>query len=76
MTNSQCSKGMEKETYFDCGRKGTPVRYTTCIQPKSGYNLLVSKKVGRNAPCRCGSGKKAKHCCGAETKYYSAKAVK
>lgn len=23
-----------------------------------------SKKVGRNAPCPCGSGKKYKHCCG------------
>jgi hypothetical protein len=22
-------------------------------------------KVGRNDPCRCGSGKKYKHCCGA-----------
>ena len=25
----------------------------------------VSEKVGRNAPCPCGSGKKYKHCCGA-----------
>jgi len=24
------------------------------------------KKVGRNAPCPCGSGKKYKHCCGAQ----------
>lgn len=24
----------------------------------------ASAKVGRNAPCPCGSGKKAKHCCG------------
>jgi preprotein translocase subunit SecA len=23
-----------------------------------------SQKVGRNAPCPCGSGKKYKHCCG------------
>ncbi|MDJ0823498.1 MAG: SEC-C metal-binding domain-containing protein [Paracoccaceae bacterium] len=22
------------------------------------------KKVGRNAPCPCGSGRKYKHCCG------------
>ena len=22
------------------------------------------KKIGRNAPCPCGSGKKYKHCCG------------
>ncbi|HAS27623.1 MAG TPA: hypothetical protein DCR59_00205 [Dehalococcoidia bacterium] len=25
----------------------------------------VKIKVGRNAPCPCGSGKKYKHCCGA-----------
>ena len=25
----------------------------------------VSKKVGRNDPCPCGSGKKYKKCCGA-----------
>lgn len=25
--------------------------------------LAVSDKVGRNAPCPCGSGKKYKHCC-------------
>ena len=24
------------------------------------------KKVGRNDPCPCGSGKKYKHCCGKE----------
>jgi preprotein translocase subunit SecA len=23
------------------------------------------KKIGRNEPCSCGSGKKFKHCCGA-----------
>jgi hypothetical protein len=26
---------------------------------------VLSAKVGRNAPCRCGSGKKYKNCCGA-----------
>jgi SWIM/SEC-C metal-binding protein len=25
---------------------------------------VVEKKVGRNAPCPCGSGKKFKKCCG------------
>jgi uncharacterized protein YecA (UPF0149 family) len=24
-------------------------------------------KIGRNDPCRCGSGKKYKHCCGKAT---------
>ena len=26
---------------------------------------LAQKKIGRNEPCFCGSGKKYKHCCGA-----------
>ena len=28
-------------------------------------NPTNEMKVGRNAPCPCGSGKKYKHCCGA-----------
>lgn len=32
---------------------------------------MVSRKIRGNDPCHCGSGKKAKHCCGTETKYYS-----
>ncbi len=31
-------------------------------QKKSG-TVVVGKKVGRNDPCPCGSGKKYKHCC-------------
>ncbi len=31
---------------------------------KSSYELLLGKKVGRNEPCPCGSGKKYKRCCG------------
>ena len=34
-------------------------RPTIIDQIKSG------KKIGRNEPCSCGSGKKFKHCCGA-----------
>ena len=26
--------------------------------------LKTPKKIGRNSPCTCGSGKKYKHCCG------------
>ena len=32
-------------------------------QKKSG-TVIVGKKVGRNDPCPCGSGKKYKQCCG------------
>ena len=29
--------------------------------------LLVEKKIGRNEPCPCSSGKKYKKCCGMST---------
>ena len=31
---------------------------------KKGDPNLTKKKLGRNEPCYCGSGKKYKHCCG------------
>lgn len=45
----------------------------TLITPRKGDNQITARKTGRNEPCPCGSGKKAKRCCGAETKYYSNK---
>lgn len=30
---------------------------------------LAAKKINRNTPFECGSGKKAKKCCGDKTKY-------
>ena len=35
----------------------------TGLEPAVAYRLPPSKKVGRNAPCPCGSGKKYKKCC-------------
>jgi len=32
--------------------------------PRKKQAVLAGKKVSRNAPCPCGSGKKYKHCCG------------
>ena len=29
------------------------------------FEKIASKKIGRNEPCPCNSGKKYKHCCGA-----------
>lgn len=49
-------------------------RKVKLIHPANKGEHLVARSVGRNTPCKCGSGKKAKHCCGAETKYYSKKA--
>lgn len=33
-------------------------------QQKSSGTVVKGKKIGRNDPCPCGSGKKYKHCCG------------
>jgi hypothetical protein len=41
----------------------TPLDKATKFQAKE-YPDVVSKKVGRNAPCPCQSGKKYKKCCG------------
>ena len=38
------------------GSGGPPAKKAPKRNPK--------KKIGRNAPCPCGSGKKYKHCCG------------
>lgn len=32
---------------------------------------LRINKIERNKPCPCGSGKKAKYCCGTEAQYYN-----
>ena len=43
------SKDKQKELYLEQKRSGT---------------IIKEKKIGRNDPCPCGSGKKYKHCCG------------
>lgn len=67
---------MTMQRMFHLDKKLGVVRYTTLVHPEPGDDLLVSRKISRNAPCPCRSGKKAKYCCGNETKYYSAKAAK
>ena len=33
-------------------------------EQKKAHTIVKGKKIGRNDPCPCGSGKKYKHCCG------------
>lgn len=40
------------------------------ISPDVNCHLVV-RKTGRNELCPCGSGKKVKHCCKTDAKYYS-----
>ena len=35
------------------------------LQQRKSNTIVREKKVGRNDPCPCGSGKKYKKCCGA-----------
>jgi preprotein translocase subunit SecA len=35
--------------------------------PAKAQPVRVGPKIGRNAPCPCGSGKKYKKCCGAKS---------
>ena len=39
------------------------------VYPGNG-SPFISQKIRPNDPCPCGSGKKAKHCHGTDTKYY------
>jgi len=41
-----------------------PARNEGGMVPKQRTQVIVGKKVGRNDPCPCGSGKKYKYCCG------------
>jgi uncharacterized protein len=43
-----------------------PHRIREARQEQTGARR-VGQKIGRNAPCPCGSGKKYKHCCGNAT---------
>ena len=47
------------DNIFDADKK----KKLFLLQKKSG-TVVVGKKVGRNDPCPCGSGKKYKYCCG------------
>jgi len=46
-------------TLFDSGREETDRYYNTPQEP-----FIAEKKINRNEPCPCGSGKKYKKCCG------------
>ena len=44
---------------------GALQRSHAATAPVPETDRRIGKKVGRNAPCPCGSGKKYKKCCGA-----------
>ena len=49
----------EKLEIFDAETK-----HALYLEQKKSGTVVVGKKIGRNDPCPCGSGKKYKKCCG------------
>jgi preprotein translocase subunit SecA len=53
---AQLRQSQEQKMVFSSGGDGPPPKKKPVRNPQ--------KKIGRNAPCPCGSGKKYKQCCG------------
>ncbi len=44
--------------------KGVTLEHESTLEPQNNKPIIAEKKIPRNAPCPCGSGKKYKNCCG------------
>jgi len=59
---------LRRKTTITFGGEGVPLselaNVDTSPQTSSSEGHISTPKVGRNAPCPCGSGKKFKRCCG------------
>jgi preprotein translocase subunit SecA len=66
--NVQDSRGPEKTdmSKLKTGRTDLPPANNRTSEEQKPQPVKVEKKVGRNDPCPCGSGKKYKNCHGAE----------
>ncbi len=60
------TEAREKRTDMSRMQAGKPDLMTNGGEPKSNAPVHVEKRVGRNDPCPCGSGKKYKNCHGRE----------
>ena len=60
------TEGHEKRSDMSRMQTSRPDLLTNSSGPKSNAPIHVEKKVGRNDPCPCGSGKKYKNCHGKE----------
>ncbi|MCF0178227.1 MAG: SEC-C domain-containing protein, partial [Bacteroidales bacterium] len=59
-------EAQEKKTDLSRMQANKPDLLNNSSQPKSNAPVHVEKRVGRNDPCPCGSGKKYKNCHGRE----------
>ena len=60
------TEGHEKRSDMSRMQTSRPDMLTNSTEPKSNAPIHVEKRVGRNDPCPCGSGKKFKNCHGRE----------
>ena len=60
------TEGHEKRSDLSRMQTSRPDLLTNSSEPKTQAPIHVEKKVGRNDPCPCGSGKKYKNCHGKE----------
>jgi preprotein translocase subunit SecA len=58
------TEGHTRKTDMSGMRESRPDLLTSSSEPKSNAPARAEKKVGRNDPCPCGSGKKYKNCHG------------
>ena len=64
--DSVATEGRERHTDLSRMQSSRPDLLTNSSEQKSNAPVHVEKKVGRNDPCPCGSGKKYKNCHGKE----------
>ncbi len=54
----------QEKRHLEIGIDGNPVPLVYFLPALNKTTVVNEKKIGRNEPCLCGSGKKYKKCCG------------
>ena len=54
----------QEKRHLEMGIDGNPVPLVNFLPDLNKTTIVSDKKIGRNEPCPCGSGKKHKKCCG------------
>lgn len=54
----------KEKRHLEMGIDENPVPLVHFLPDLNTQTIITDKKIGRNEPCHCGSGKKYKKCCG------------
>jgi len=54
----------QEKQHLEIGIEGNPVPLVNFLPDMNKTTIVSERKIGRNEPCPCGSGKKYKICCG------------